>query len=73
MKKKDVGKQKIDKKSLGVFISPKMDFGFHRIFSHPNMMKSFLNEVALSKKNPGEQITSISYLQPEHFGDSNIK
>jgi predicted transposase/invertase (TIGR01784 family) len=70
MKKKDVDKQKIEEKPLGVFINPKTDFGFHRVFSHADMMKSFLNEVVLSEEKPDEQITSISYIPPEHFGET---
>ncbi|MDR1120530.1 MAG: Rpn family recombination-promoting nuclease/putative transposase, partial [Dysgonamonadaceae bacterium] len=68
-KKKDIDRQKIEK-TLGVFINPKTDFGFHRVFSRPDMMKSFLNEVALSEEKTGGQITSISYLPPEHFGET---
>ncbi|MDR1170800.1 MAG: hypothetical protein LBK97_08215 [Prevotellaceae bacterium] len=50
---KDNDSQKIDKESLGIFINPRTDFGFHRIFSHADMLKSFLNEVFAEEKESG--------------------
>ncbi|MDR1339197.1 MAG: Rpn family recombination-promoting nuclease/putative transposase [Prevotellaceae bacterium] len=64
----DVGKQKIDEE-LGVFINPKTDFGFHRVFSNQKMMISFLNEVVMPEEKTCGQITSVSYLPSEHFGE----
>ncbi|MDR1170107.1 MAG: Rpn family recombination-promoting nuclease/putative transposase [Prevotellaceae bacterium] len=64
---KDNNKRKIDGELLGTYINPKTDFGFHRVFSNPDMMKSFLNEV-LSDENEIGHITSLTYLPTDDFG-----
>jgi predicted transposase/invertase (TIGR01784 family) len=67
--KKDNDKQESDEVLLGEFIDPKTDFGFHKVFSNPDMLISFLNAVLPEEKQNGK-ITSVSYLPVEHFGDS---
>jgi predicted transposase/invertase (TIGR01784 family) len=66
---KDIDRKKSDGEPLGVFINPKTDFGFHKIFSNPDMLMSFLNTVLPEEKKSGD-ITSVSYLPVEHFGDA---
>ncbi|MDR0566923.1 MAG: PD-(D/E)XK nuclease family transposase [Prevotellaceae bacterium] len=68
-KGKNSGKKKSDKKSVGVFINPRTDFGFKKIFNIPKMMASFSNEV-ISRRVKDFHINSLSYLSVEHLGDN---
>jgi predicted transposase/invertase (TIGR01784 family) len=60
---KEKRKNKISKYSENpVFINPKTDFGFKKIFGHKTIFISFLNTIL------SEKIVDIEYLPGEHFG-----
>lgn len=63
----EVGKQESFEELVGVFIDPKTDFGFKRVFGNEEMMISFLNEV-ISGEKKDICITAITYLSTEQFG-----
>jgi predicted transposase/invertase (TIGR01784 family) len=68
---KDINEQPSDIKPKEVFINPRSDFGFKRVFYDPQMMMSFLNGViSKRKRNKGFHVTSLEYLPVEHFGDN---
>jgi predicted transposase/invertase (TIGR01784 family) len=65
---------KNSKKGLGVFINPRSDFGFKKIFNDSRMMMSFVNAV-ISKRieNKDFLITSLTYLPVEHLGETEAE
>ncbi|MDR2027647.1 MAG: Rpn family recombination-promoting nuclease/putative transposase [Prevotellaceae bacterium] len=57
--------------SLGVFINPRTDFGFKKVFNNARMMMSFLNAVISPRiRREKFQVTSLTYLPVEHWGEN---
>ncbi|MDR1595245.1 MAG: Rpn family recombination-promoting nuclease/putative transposase [Prevotellaceae bacterium] len=67
-KRKSITVSKVDK-GLGVFINPRSDFGFKRLFNNANMMISFLNNVVFNKSF----VKSVTFLSVEHFGETDVE
>jgi predicted transposase/invertase (TIGR01784 family) len=57
---------------LGIFINPRTDFGFKRVFNNAAMMKSFLNSVIIEKKL-GYHIQEVTFLPVEQFGETRTE
>ncbi|MDR1525248.1 MAG: Rpn family recombination-promoting nuclease/putative transposase [Tannerella sp.] len=56
----------------GVFINPRTDFGFKRVFNNASMMKSFLNSVIMVER-PGYSVREVTFLPAEHFGETRME
>ncbi|MDR1584524.1 MAG: Rpn family recombination-promoting nuclease/putative transposase [Prevotellaceae bacterium] len=72
MSKKIKNKQNKSKKGLGIFINPRSDFGFKRVFNNMRQMISFLNNV-IFKDISGYDVETLIFLPTEHFGETNIE
>ncbi|MDR2679455.1 MAG: Rpn family recombination-promoting nuclease/putative transposase, partial [Tannerella sp.] len=70
--KDNSGKKRKSGEGLGIFINPRTDFGFKRVFNNAVMMKSFLNSVIIGKKL-GYHIQEVTFLPVEHFGETRTE
>ncbi|MDR2026397.1 MAG: Rpn family recombination-promoting nuclease/putative transposase, partial [Prevotellaceae bacterium] len=71
MQEEDDSRQNCEDEPLTVYINPRTDFGFKKVFNNPVMMLSFLNAVISPRiRDKKFRITSLTYLPVEHWGEN---